>query len=89
MDIGSTLLWMDAKANPYYLDWSRNRGAFYDTVTIADIDALADSYLPLDKAIDFEMLPVAPGSGRNLLTLDVQDHVRKLKLKSAPLPSDF
>ena len=46
------------QSNPYYLDWSRNRDGFYETVTVEDINELAANYLPLNKAVSVDILPL-------------------------------
>ena len=45
------------QAQPYRLEWTRNRGAFYDRLKVEDIDMLAKILLQVNKSVSFKLLP--------------------------------
>ncbi|EIQ01008.1 putative Zn-dependent peptidase [Opitutaceae bacterium TAV1] len=47
-----------AQEQPQRLDWARTRYSDYESITKADIDALAKTYLAPDRAFRFTVLPV-------------------------------
>lgn len=59
--LGSVL--SHAQEKPQYLEYSRNRQADFESITVADLNALAAEYLIPEKAAKFIVEPVAPPAG--------------------------
>ena len=50
----------ECQARSVKLDWSRSRTAFYETLTVQELNDLAQQYLTQDGAIRISLLPVTP-----------------------------
>ena len=48
----------ECQARPIKLEWSRSRTAFYETLTVEELNDLAQTYLTQDGALRISLLPV-------------------------------